>query len=100
MNHFGWYPFGGGWVGLLVVAAFIVLVAWGIAWLLRRDTHRYGAPPPPLAPPPARPPADPALQILRERFARGEINEAEFVAASRVLGAPEPPHGSPPDASA
>ena len=93
MRHFGWYPFAGGWlIGLLVFAVFVVLVAWGIAWILRRDSHRYVAPPPPQAGPSPMPPrADPALQILRERFARGEISEADYLAASRVLGAPEPP---------
>lgn len=89
MRYGDWYPVGGWLIGLLVFAAFIVLVAWGIAWIVRRDTPRYGAPP---APPSAQPPrADTALQILRERFARGEINEAEYRSASRVLGAPEPP---------
>lgn len=100
MYHVGWYPFAGGWlIGLLVFAAFVVLIAWGIAWILRRDSHHYGAPPPPPTMPPAPPGSDSALQILRERFARGEINEAEYLAASRVLGAPEPPHGSPTDRS-
>jgi uncharacterized membrane protein len=99
MYRVGWYPFAGGWlVGLLIFAAFVVLIAWGIAWVLRRDSRHYGAPPPPPTIPPAAPrPADQALQILRERFARGEISEAEFVAASRVLGAPAPPPGPPPD---
>ena len=93
MHYGGWYPFAGaGLIGLLVFAAFIVLVVWGIAWILRRDSPRYGAPPPPSVPPSA-PRADTALQILRERFARGEISEAEYRSASRVLGAPEPPPG-------
>jgi putative membrane protein len=40
--------------------------------------------PPPFTPP--APPADPALQILRERFARGEIDQAEFEERRRALG--------------
>ena len=97
--HYGdWYPFAGGWlIGLLVFAAFIVLVAWGIAWILRRDAPSYGAPPHPVLPPAVPPRSDPALQILRERFARGEINEAEYVAASRLLGAPESPSSAGTD---
>ena len=92
MYRVGWYPFAGGWlIGLLLFAVFVVLVAWGIAWILRRDSHRYVAPPPPSAVPPR---SDPALQILRERFARGEISEADYLAASRVLGAPEPSSSS------
>jgi len=97
MYHYGQFPFAGGWlVGLLVFAAFIVLVAWGVAWILRRDSRHYGTPmPPPTMPPVGPPPPDPALQILRERFARGEIGEAEFIAASRTLGAPTPPPDRP-----
>ncbi len=96
MYHVGWHPFAGSWlIGLLVFVAFIVLIAWGVAWILRRDTHQHGTPMPPPAPP-AAPPPDPALQIVRERFARGEISEAEFTAASRALGAPIPPPDRPP----
>ena len=97
MHYGGWYPFaGGGLIGLLVFAVFVVLVVWGIAWIVRRDSPRYGAP---AAPPsvPSAPRADAALQILRERFARGEISEAEYRSASRVLGAAEPPVGGGPD---
>jgi hypothetical protein len=96
MHYGGWYPFADAWlIGLLVFAAFVVLIAWGIAWILRGDSRYRPGPPPPA--PPAPPRADPALQILRERFARGEISEAEFVSASRVLGAPESPVGSGAD---
>ena len=99
MRHFGWYPFAGGWlIGLLLFAVFAVLVVWGIAWVLRRDSHRYVAPPPPPAVPPTmQPRVDPALQILRERFARGEISEADYLAAGRVLGGPVPPSSSGTD---
>lgn len=103
MRYDGWYPFAGGWlIGLLVFAAFVVLIAWGIAWIIRRDSHpHYGAPPPPPSVPPMAPPrSDSAMQILRERFARGEISEAEYTAASRVLGAPTPPAGPPRDGPA
>jgi hypothetical protein len=99
MYRVGPFMSGGGWLlSLVVFAAFILLIAWGVAWILRRDARRYGPPPPttpmpPVTPPP--PPIDPALQILRERFARGEIGEAEFLNASRALGAPLPPPRPP-----
>lgn len=96
MYHVRWFPFAGGWlIGLLVFVAFVVLIAWGIAWILRGDARRRAAPPPPPSyPPPAPAPrSDPALQILRERFARGEISEAEYRSSSRVLGAPDSPSG-------
>ena len=96
MDHVRWFPFAGGWlVGLLVVAAFVVLIAWGIAWILRGDAHHRVAPPTPPAttPPLPAPRPDPALLILRERFARGEISEAEFRSANRVLGASDSQSG-------
>jgi hypothetical protein len=107
MYHTGPFGSGGGWlIGLIVFAAFILFVVWGSAWILRRDTRRYGPPPAPPAAPqqPPPPPIDPALQILRERFARGEIDEAGFISASRALaeslsrvgGPPGGPHVGPP----
>jgi putative membrane protein len=65
------YSFGtglGGWlwmVGGLIVL--VVLVVWAIGRVNRTADGRTGAG--------ARPEA---LDILRERFARGEITEAEF----------------------
>ena len=83
-----WYPhmwWGGGWYAMifgpmfmilvlaLVVAGVVVLVRWaGGPW----------TPPSPHATPPARSPLD----ILKERFARGEIDKDEFEERRRVLG--------------
>jgi Predicted membrane protein (DUF2078). len=63
----------------------------------KRDQHRHsqGESRKRDAPPQFRCIIDPAVQILRERFARGEIGEAEFLNASRALGAPLPPPGPP-----
>jgi hypothetical protein len=98
MYHVAPYMSAGVWLlGLLVCGAFILLIAWGIAWIVRRDGHRYGPsmPPPSMPPLGPQPVVDPAIQILRERFARGEIGEADFVTASRALGAPVPSAGPP-----
>jgi putative membrane protein len=54
----------------------IILLALGIRWLLARTssgTH------------PASPGYDPALGVLRERYARGEIDATEFEERSRTL---------------
>jgi putative membrane protein len=60
-----------GWIWMFVwVAALLFLV-----WLIVQPSHE-------------RTPAEDALAILRARFARGEISEAEFERAREVLGAP------------
>ena len=61
---------------VLVIAAIITLVVLLVRWLT-------GAARAPHAGPPAKPPLD----ILEERFARGEIDKAEFEERKRVLGA-------------
>jgi putative membrane protein len=53
---------------LLVIAAIVL----GIRWLLSQSRG---------------PRSDSALEILRERYARGEINKEEFEARKRDLGA-------------
>jgi putative membrane protein len=79
MWHGGFGP-GGGLLALLVIVLLVVGAVCLFAYLTRMSRH---APPPP-APP--TPPVDPALQILRERFARGEIAQAEFDERRRALG--------------
>jgi putative membrane protein len=58
----------------IVIAAIVLLVRWlGGPW--------HGAVPP-YPPPPVRTPLD----ILKERFARGEIDKEEFEERRRILG--------------
>jgi putative membrane protein len=88
--------FVGGWLGSLVgialVALFVGLLVLAVAWPIYHLTRRTFAPghrdegagP---AAQPGRPAVDPALDELRLRFARGEIDEAEFEARRRALGA-------------
>ena len=79
MNVDGWgMGFGGGlWMvgGLVLLIGIVVLVLWAIGGYSRaadRRTDSSSRPEP--------------LGILRERFARGEITEAEFEQAKRILG--------------
>lgn len=68
---------GGFWMlgGLLLLIGVIILVVWAVN-RLSRTSHA-----------PTRDPSRPsANEILRERFARGEITEAEFEQAKKVLG--------------
>ena len=68
---------GGFWllVGLLLLIALVVLVVWAVTNLSRTGraaTHD-----------PSRPTPN---EILRERFARGEITAQQFEDAKKVLG--------------
>ena len=77
MMRYGWAGGGGLWllVSLLLLIAFIVLVVWAVMHLSRTGralTHD-----------PSRPPPN---EILRERFARGEMTAQEFEDAKKILG--------------
>jgi hypothetical protein len=80
---------------LILLVGFALLFVGLIVWIVRRTDggghvtppglppiQSWGSPSNPGPPPPS---ADPALEILRARFARGEIGEDEFVSASRAL---------------
>jgi putative membrane protein len=79
MMGFGWGAGVGGWLwmvgGLIVMIGIVVLVVWAIGGYNRSADWPAGHS--------ARP--EP-LDLLRERFARGEISEAEFEQAKRILG--------------
>jgi putative membrane protein len=74
------YGFDGGafgWIwmlgGLLVMVGFVVLIVWAVSTMSRGNTNRE----------PERPTA---LDLLRERYARGEITQQEFEQAKKTLG--------------
>jgi uncharacterized membrane protein len=63
------------WIcGLLVVIGLVILIVWAVSRSRHGTTWASG------------PDRVDALEILRLRFARGEITEAEFVQAKKVLG--------------
>jgi len=78
----GWYYDGMGWAGWILMTvgmvAFWALVIVAVVAIFR-GTRRSGA-----SAPDHRDP----MQILDERFARGEIDEDEYHARSSVLRAP------------
>lgn len=85
-GYMGW-----GWWGLLgplLMLLFWVGVAFVIAALARGGLALRPRATPPLAPP-ARP-ADRALTILSERYARGEIDSTEYEERRRVLRDDQP----------
>ena len=62
----GW----GGWIVMVaMMAVFWGAVAWVIVTLIRHSGQRTGQP---------SPDGSDALQILDQRFARGEINDEEY----------------------
>jgi putative membrane protein len=74
--HPGWWMWGaGGMVMMLMMLVFwglvIAGVVLGIRWLSRQGREER---------------SDRALDILRERYARGDINKEEFEARRRDLG--------------
>ena len=76
----GWYHDGMSWDGWLVMllgmVAFWGLVVWAVV-VLFRDTHSEDA----------RQTRHDPLDVLDERFARGEIDETEYRARADVLRA-------------
>lgn len=71
---YGWdYAGAGGWFMLAAMAILAVAVI-GSVWLIvhRPTTHAATR--------------SPAEEILRERFARGEITQEQFEAAKKILG--------------
>ena len=77
MMGYGFDGGGLGWIwmlgGLLVMIGFVVLIVWAVGAVSRGGASRE----------PDRPTA---LDILRERYARGEITQQEFEQAKKTLG--------------
>lgn len=81
------FPFDGGVGIMFLVVGLINLVFWigvivavvlGVRWLIRQNAgDRYQGEPRG---------EDTALELLRQRFARGEIDAAEFEERKRTLG--------------
>lgn len=71
MSGYGWDMGIGGWLWMGVGLIVVVVLVWVFVAALNDRNRR---------------PADDAAQILRSRFARGEITEAEYEQAKRLLG--------------
>ncbi len=68
-------------VSLAIAAGIIILIILGIRWLLRQEQTSG----------PSRPGGtsrgtDDALELLRQRYARGEIDDEEYERRRRILG--------------
>jgi putative membrane protein len=81
--YYGPHMWGGGWwmllgplTMILFLAAIVALVVLLVRWLVRARPGGSGV----------QPAAKTPLQILQERFARGEIDKEEFEERRRTLG--------------
>ncbi len=89
---FWWWGPGWGWVAGLISGAIWIAIIVGAILLLRRELpdlqHRFNRPP--------------ALRLLEERYARGEITREDFLHRREVLlsshmpAYPRPPEAQPP----
>jgi putative membrane protein len=89
MGHFvrayhmvGWYPWVNFIFAILIWSAIIGLMFWAVSSFSRRPHMTYA---PPVATPPV-PPQPSAVEILRQRFACGEIDAATFDEMRKKLG--------------
>ena len=87
MPVWGYYPAGYGWAGFFWMAlnalfwlALLGLLVWALArWLGRGPTHHAAPPPPPAS----------ALDVLRQRYAGGELDEPTYLRMREQLAAPQ-----------
>ncbi len=71
MTGFGWYMGLGGWLWVVVGIVLVVVIVWALVSAVSTRDH---------------PAVEDAAQILKARFARGEISEQEYEHARRLLG--------------
>jgi putative membrane protein len=74
------WGFGMGWFGLIMMGVFWILIIVAIIFLIRWlvVSSRVGSH--------GQKPEESALEILKKRYARGEINKEEFEQKKRDLG--------------
>jgi putative membrane protein len=79
--HGGWGGIGGMWFMPLIMIVILGLIIWGIVTLFRRAGWAGGAG----CCSNSTVASDPAIDILRKRFASGEISKEEFEEKKKAL---------------
>ena len=89
----GWFPHFLGWlwivIPLLLWVTLLVLIAWGVSRMLSIQRGRKQEQPDQQY--------NQAEEILRERYARGEIDTEEYMERSRTLRGEHNNYGAPPE---
>lgn len=77
----GWGMGAGGVIWIVIMLAVLALIVVGVVLLIRGLSGRqeYGQAGYTQGPPPGSPGPTSALQILEERYARGDIDQEEFL---------------------
>lgn len=76
---------GFGGFGLILMILFWVVVVTAAVWLVSRLFPQTSGHPLPPSDEGQAPPRDSALEILRQRYARGEITQSEFLNMRNTL---------------
>ena len=76
---------GWGWIWPVILLVGLAVLAWALAQPFRSPGRRRRTPPPPSRGAAQAPQGGRALEMLRERYARGEISEEEFHERMRAL---------------
>ena len=94
VQHDAWWQSGAHLLPLLLLVVLIGVIVWGVlrlsstgALAIAGAGSRPGAPATPHGPPPR----DVALEALRVRYARGELDRTDFLERSADLGGPPNP---------
>jgi putative membrane protein len=97
VQHDAWWQGGVHLLPLLLLAVLIGVIVWGVlrlsstgALAIAGSGGRQGAPGTPAGPPPR----DQALEALRVRYARGELDRTDFLERNADLGGPPNPDAS------
>ena len=99
IHHDTWWQSGFHLLPLLLFAVLIGVLVWGILRLSSQGAFASvgaGNSPTGPMPPPGPPPPDQALEELRVRYARGELDRSDFLERSADLGGPPNPDATLP----
>jgi len=98
VHHDTWWQSGFHLLPLLLFAVFIGVLVWGVLRLSSQGAFERASTAE--AMPPAGPPArDQALEELRVRYARGELDRTDFLERHADLGGPPIPGATLPEES-